>query len=137
MTISIRKEDYESIVAYAREGLPNEACGLLAGVEKEGERLIEKVYYLTNIDASNEHFSMDPKEQLAAIKDMRANGLKPLGNWHSHPETPARPSIEDIRLAYDANATYMILSLMETVPVLNAFHIEGDAVQREQLNVIA
>lgn len=137
MTISIRKEDYESIVAYAREGLPNEACGLLAGVEKEGERIIEKVYYLTNIDASNEHFSMDPKEQLAAIKDMRANGLKPLGNWHSHPETPARPSIEDIRLAYDANATYMILSLMEAVPVLNAFHIEGDGVQREQLKVIA
>ena len=44
---------------------------------------------------------MDPKEQLKAIKDMRANGLTPLGNWHSHPETPARPSQEDIRLAYD------------------------------------
>lgn len=136
MIITIRKEDYESIVAYAQKGLPNESCGLAAGREEDGKRIIEKVYYLTNTDASPEHFSMDPREQFAAVKDMRANGLKPLGNWHSHPETPARPSIEDKRLAYDPEATYMILSLMESVPVLNAFHIEGGAVRCEELVII-
>ena len=26
----------------------------------------------------------------------------PLGNWHSHPESPSRPSDEDKRLAYDS-----------------------------------
>ena len=79
-------------------------------------------------------FSLDPKEQLAAIKDMRANGLVPLGNWHSHPESPSRPSQEDKRLAYDKTASYMILSLMELdQPVLNSFHIEGDDAEKEPL----
>lgn len=78
--IIIRKQDVNEIVSYAREKLPDEACGLIAGKENGDERFIEKVYYLTNIDASNEHFSLDPKEQLQAVKDMRARGLQPLGN---------------------------------------------------------
>lgn len=69
----------------------------------------------------------------AAIKDMRANGWVPLGNWHSHPETPSRPLEEDKRLAYDSKASYLILSLMEETPVLHSFHIEGDEAQKEEL----
>ena len=77
---------------------------------------------------------MNPKEQLAAIKDMRAEGLVPLGNWHSHPESPSRPSDEDKRLAYDKTASYMILSLMnKDEPVLNSFHIEGTDSTKEEL----
>lgn len=126
--VRLSTADFEKMVAHARAGLPNEACGLLAGTEENGVREIREVYLLRNIDQSNEHFSLDPREQLSAIKDMRAKGLKPLGNWHSHPETPARPSAEDVRLAYDPNATYLILSLeSKTVPNLNAFHIQdGD-----------
>jgi proteasome lid subunit RPN8/RPN11 len=93
----------DEIAKYAKEHLPEEACGLIAGSEDENGRLITKVYYLTNTDHAEDHFTMDPKEQLAAIKDMRANGLKPLGNWHSHPSSPSRPSDEDIKLAYDPN----------------------------------
>ncbi len=112
---------------YALSERPNESCGLVAGSDDEdGTRHIEKVYLLTNIDHTNEHFTIDPKEQLRAIKDMRANGLKPLGNWHSHPESPSRPSEEDKRLANDSKASYLILSLMEEGnPVLNAFHVES------------
>ena len=126
--VRLSAADFEKMVAYARTGLPNEACGLLAGTEENGVRDIKEVYLLRNLDQSNEHFSLDPREQLSAIQDMRAKGLKPLGNWHSHPETPSRPSEEDIRLAYDPNATYLILSLeSKTAPNLNAFHIQdGD-----------
>ena len=134
MQVIIRKSDYENMIAHAKKELPNEACGLIAGTIKEGKKVIEKVYYLTNMDQSNEHFSLDPKEQLAAIKDMRANGFSPLGNWHSHPESPSRPSEEDKRLAYDSSTSYLILSLMELEnPVLNSFHIEGTDVTKEKL----
>ena len=109
MTVTINKNDYERILTHARENLPEEACGLIAGIDREdGVREIKKVYLLTNIDHTNEHFSIDPKDQLASIKDMRAEGLKPLGNWHSHPESPSRPSEEDKRLANDSNASYLI-----------------------------
>jgi proteasome lid subunit RPN8/RPN11 len=71
------------------------------------------------------------------VKEMRANGWKPLGNWHSHPASPSRPSEEDIRLAYDSSALYLILSLMErSAPVLNAFHIEKDRVEKEEIRYI-
>lgn len=133
--VRLSKSDYNTMLAHARQCVPEEACGLIAGVQDDnGDRVIKKVYVLTNVDHSNEHFSLDPKEQLAAVKDMRANGFVPLGNWHSHPESPSRPSEEDKRLAYDSKASYMILSLMDDAnPVLNSFHIEGDVSEKEEL----
>ncbi len=131
--IKLPKEFYEQILAHAKKELPNEACGLIAGVIEDGNKIIKKVYLLTNVDHSNEHFSLDPKEHLAAIKDMRANQIAPLGNWHSHPESPSRPSEEDKRLAYDPKASYMILSLEKETPVLNSFHIENNEVTKEEL----
>ena len=134
MMITMSKNDYEIILKHARENLPEEACGLIAGKKDGNNKSIEKVYCLTNIDHSNEHFSLDPKEQLAAVKDMRANGLTPLGNWHSHPETPARPSQEDIRLAYDSTASYLILSLMDAdQPVLHAFTIVDGTPTKDEI----
>ena len=135
MMITMSKNDYEIILKHARENLPEEACGLIAGSEDENGRLIEKVYYLTNVDHAEDHFTLDPKEQLSAIKDMRANGLKPLGNWHSHPSSPSRPSQEDIKLAFDSNASYMIISFMAENPVLNSYHIEKGQVEKEDLRI--
>lgn len=136
MDIKLKKSDFEAMVAHAKGHLPEEACGLIAGEKSDTERIIKKVYYLTNIDHTNEHFSMDPREQLAAVKDMRKNGLTPLGNWHSHPETPARPSEEDIRLAFDSEASYLILSLMEADnPVLHAFRVREGVVSKDEIVV--
>ena len=135
--IKMKKADLEKILGHAKSCLPNEACGLIAGTVNDNVREIKAVYLLTNTDASNEHFSLDPKEQLTAVKDMRAKGLVPLGNWHSHPESPSRPSEEDKRLAFDSKASYMILSLMERdKPVLNSFRITGNdpkTSEKEQL----
>ncbi len=128
--IQLKQSDYEIMLEHCKKGLPNEACGLLGGiVTEQGNAVIKevkKVYLLTNIDNSNEHFSMDPREQLKAVKDMRANGYQLIGNFHSHPETPSRPSEEDKRLAYDPSIEYMILSLADTEPVLKSFDINTE-----------
>ena len=142
MKITLRQADFDRICRHALENAPEEACGLIAGEDREdGVREIKKVYLLTNMDHTGEHFTIDPGEQLRAVKDMRSEGLKPLGNWHSHPETPSRPSEEDKRLANDKGASYLILSLMEeNNPVLNAFHVEGTegekTVRKEELLII-
>ena len=135
--ITLERKEYDLLLAHARSCLPEEACGLIGGtIDTKGNRHIEKVYLLENTDHSSEHFSLNPKEQLAAVKDMRTGGLVPLGNWHSHPESPSRPSEEDKRLAYDSRASYLILSLMDRDdPVLNSFHSEGDLVEKEALCV--
>ncbi|MGN0549697.1 MAG: M67 family metallopeptidase [Acutalibacteraceae bacterium] len=136
--IKIKISDYKKILNYAAETLPEEACGLIAGViDGNSDKTVEKIYFLTNTDHSSEHFSLDPKEQLEALKDMRKNNLKPLGNWHSHPESPSRPSEEDKRLAYDKTASYLILSLEDKEnPVLNSFHIEDGNSEKEQLEYV-
>ena len=124
MKLYLKKSHYNTILTHCITGLPNESCGLLAGKKEDEEITVTKVYLLTNIDASREHFSMDPKEQFEAVKDMRANGLSLIGNFHSHPESPSRPSEEDKRLAYDSSVRYLILSLMDMdAPVLNGFEI--------------
>ena len=125
--IKLGKEDYQKILVHCEQGLPNEACGLLAGTVEDNIKTVTKVYLLNNVDASNEHFSMDPKEQLAALKDARSCGFGIIGNFHSHPESPSRPSEEDKRLAYDSTIEYLILSLQEREnPVLKAFEIDKD-----------
>ena len=125
--IKLGKDDYKKILAHCEQGLPNEACGLLAGTAEGNIKTVTKVYLLNNVDASNEHFSMDPKEQLAALKDARSYGFNIIGNFHSHPESPSRPSEEDKRLAYDSSIEYLILSLQEREnPILKAFGIDKD-----------
>ena len=127
IVLKLKKSDYDKMLKHCEDGLPNESCGLLAGTVEGEVKTVTKIYLLTNIDASNEHFSMDPKEQFAALKDARANGVEIIGNFHSHPESPSRPSEEDKRLAYDPSIEYLILSLQEADnPVLKAFGIDKD-----------
>ena len=131
----IKKADYLHMLCHARACIPEEACGLLAGRSCGEEAWVEKLYLLENTDHSHTHFTIAPEEQLKAILDMRDHHLEQLGNWHSHPETPSRPSPEDIRLAMDPTASYLILSLAENEPVLRAFRIQVGQVSQEELNL--
>ena len=136
MVIELELADYLEMVRHARALAPIEDCGLLGGTVADGVKTVEKVYYLTNTDHSEEHFSLDPKEQFAAVKEMRANGWQLLGNWHSHPASPSRPSEEDKRLAFDSKASYFILSLHGGEPVLNSFHVSREKkVTKEDLRI--
>lgn len=123
--IILSKEQLDSLVEHAKKVLPNEDCGLLGGTVSGDVKTVKKIYFLTNTDASPEHFSMEPAEQFAAVKDMRSNGLQLLGNFHSHPSTPARPSEEDKRLVFDTKLSYLILSL-EAEPSLKSFTFDRD-----------
>jgi proteasome lid subunit RPN8/RPN11 len=129
-------EHREAMIAHARAGLPQEACGLFAGeLGEDGARTVRAVYCLANTDESSRHFSMAPEEQFRAVKDMRGKGFVLLGNFHSHPETPARPSGEDIRLAFDPSLSYVIVSLQGDVPVVKSFFIRGGVALEEPLGV--
>lgn len=135
--LQLGKNEYDLILKHAFEGLPNEACGLIGGIIENEIKIVKEVYLLRNLDESNEHFSMDPMEQLASVKDLRKKGYLLFGNFHSHPETPSRPSEEDIRLAYDSNASYLILSLQyKEQSVLKAFHISSGIVTEEAIELV-
>lgn len=130
--IEIPKNIIESIIHQAINELPDEACGLLTG---EGTRIFRQ-FPLINMDHSPEHFSFDPAEQFAVLKSARSEGQRIMANYHSHPATPARPSAEDIRLAFDPSLIYIIVSLAETEPVVKAFRIKDGKAENIAISII-
>jgi proteasome lid subunit RPN8/RPN11 len=121
------------MIAHAREGFPLEVCGILGGVDDT----VSTIFRMTNTDASNEHFMMDPREQFAVVKDLRAKGLAMLAIYHSHPETPARPSEEDIKLALTPDVSYLIISLADADnPDIRSFKISAGNVVIETISII-
>ena len=128
--IEIPEDVLGAMIAQARAEAPAEACGILAGT---GAR-VEKLYKMTNADGSSDHFMMLPDEQFAVVKEMRAAGLKMLAIYHSHPQTPARPSQEDIRLALTPDVIHVILSLQDAArPVVKGFRIDNGRVTQVEI----
>jgi [CysO sulfur-carrier protein]-S-L-cysteine hydrolase len=130
--LKIPQHIYDDILAHAEQGFPLEVCGILGG---RGDT-VSAIYRMTNTDQSNEHFMMDPREQFAVVKDLRAEGLEMTAVYHSHPESPARPSEEDIRLALTPGVSHVIISLAAAGhPVARSFKISAGSVESEDLVV--
>ena len=122
---------YTEIIDHSFELKPIESCGYLAGKENH----ITKLYKMVNIDNEPDHFSFEPKEQFAVLKDARANDLQLLSVYHSHPESPARPSQEDLRLLKDPNMIYVIVSLEHDTPDLKAYRIVDSEVSELTVSI--
>ncbi len=130
--MKIKKEIIEKIIEHAKKYAPVEACGYLASKDE----IVIKHYEMTNIDNSQEHFSFDSKEQFQVVKDVRENGWEICAVYHSHPESPARPSQEDIKLAHDPNMSYVIVSLVDSKEDVKSFKIKDSKVEQQDLEVI-
>ena len=132
--LKIPEKIYLEIIDHAREGFPLEICGILGG---NGDTL-SAIYRMVNTDAKSDHFMMDPREQISVMKDLRLKELEMTAFYHSHPEGPAYPSAEDIRLAFYPDVYSLIISLEEPdSPALNAFKISDGRVETIALEVIS
>ncbi len=132
MILQIEEKILTAMLAHGRREEPNEACGYLAS--KDG--VVGYHFELHNMDAAPDHYTMDPKEQFATIRKIREKGLQVAAVYHTHPETPARPSVEDIRLAHDPNMCYVIASLMAGMEPVRAFKISQGEVKEIPLKVL-
>jgi len=130
--LKIHRSVVKAIIEHCKHELPFEACGYLASKND----VVVRHYALNNIDSAADHFTMDPKEQFAAIKEMRTRRLELTGVYHSHPNTPARPSEEDIRLAYDPDISYIILSFADKGCSIKSFLINKNGVIEEEIKII-
>ena len=130
--MKILKKVSKEMGDHAKKDAPLEACGYLAS--KDG--IIMVSYPLANIDKSSEHFSFDPKEQITVVRNARAKGMDISAVYHSHPSSPARPSVEDIKLAHDPDMVYVIVSLAGSKEDIRAFEIKNDKVTPVKLELI-
>ena len=133
LKLEIPNTIFQQMVAQAKALAPVEDCGILAGSSGK----VEKLYQMTNTDNSSTHYMMDPKEQFAAVKDIRSAGLEMLAIYHSHPETLARPSAEDIRLALTPDVIYLIVSLQDAkAPAVKGLLIEDGTVTEVPVKIM-
>ncbi|MDR2849586.1 MAG: M67 family metallopeptidase [Verrucomicrobiota bacterium] len=130
--LSIPTTILTALADHARSGFPLEICGILGGADG----LVSEHDRLTNTDQSREHFTMDPKEQFAVVKALRAKGKRMLAIYHSHPDTPARLSEEDLRLALTPGVSYIIVSLATGEPVIKSFLVENGAAVEEEIKPV-
>ncbi|MBI4402182.1 MAG: M67 family metallopeptidase [Nitrospirae bacterium] len=144
--LKIPQQILDEMVAHARELDPFECCGLLAGtngtvarqyritntVAKDAratrvfnEAGVKRLGHLSETTRAEVAYFMDPKEMLAAFKDMRERRLELAVIYHSHTHSPAYPSATDIGLAYYPEAAYLIISLEEkSKPDVRAYWIK-------------
>jgi proteasome lid subunit RPN8/RPN11 len=130
--IRIRRRVVAEMLRHAQSQAPLEACGYLA--EREG--VVQECLPLANVDASAGHFTLDPREQFAAIRKIRGARLRLRAVYHSHPSSPACPSAEDIRLAWDPDLSYLIVSLTSGTSALASFRIKRQEAVSETVEVV-
>jgi proteasome lid subunit RPN8/RPN11 len=124
----------EELVAHAREGNPDEVCGILAGRDDRVERVFRVANTADAVGADAGvfrdresgvatagrkpvHYYMDPRDQLRVYNEIDELGLDVIGYYHSHTHTEAKPSPTDIRLATDLTPIYVLVSLVDQPPV--------------------
>jgi len=61
---------------------------------------------------------MDARDMSLALKDMRRQGLELQVIYHSHPHSPAQPSLTDIKIATEFEATRVVLNLPEPLHLI-------------------
>ena len=125
--LTLLRSHIEQILVHAKEAAPKECCGLIGG---RSDGRTQSIYQLTNVATKQElTYEAAPEELFAAQRQMRDRGESLLAIYHSHPRaSEPTPSDTDVRLAYYPSATYLIVGLAGTEPVVSAFTIS----EREQ-----
>jgi proteasome lid subunit RPN8/RPN11 len=120
----------DDIVAHARAEAPKEACGLVAGRDARATRVIR----CTNASPTAvTRYTIDPREQLRAFRDIEANGEELVAIYHSHPVTQAYPSPTDRAEAHYPDAFYVLVSLRDATPEVRAFRVRDGWVRQVPL----
>jgi [CysO sulfur-carrier protein]-S-L-cysteine hydrolase len=98
-------------MAHAREEVPNEACGLLAGDLATG---VATAYHpARNADASPYVYTVHPDDLVRIVFGIEDAGEDLLAIFHSHTHTQAVPSPTDRRQALYPDAFYLLASLSD------------------------
>ena len=131
--MKISFELIDEIVAHAREDLPNECCGLIAG--RDG--VAEVVHPVENAAKSPLRFQMDPQGQYDAWKAIEDAGMEFLAIYHSHTKTAAYPSQTDLNESVAwPEQMYVIVSLADPeAPEVKGYWLKDQTIADAELDI--
>jgi [CysO sulfur-carrier protein]-S-L-cysteine hydrolase len=119
---------YRQMVAHCLAGLPDEACGLLAG---DPAGAVTRCYPARNAAASAKLYEVDSRDFLRADRDAEDHGASIIAVFHSHTHTDAYPSPTDVAQAPDPDWHYVLVSLREPHPVVRSYRIIDGEISEE------
>jgi proteasome lid subunit RPN8/RPN11 len=119
----------DEIVAHARAGLPNEACGILAGLDGR----VERFFPAEADEPSPYYYRIESRDQIRIMNEIDEAGLDLIGIYHSHTSSPAFPSRTDAEQAFWPDAVYVIVSLASPDAVVRGYRIRDMEVTEEEL----
>ena len=123
----------EAMFAHAVWSYPNEACGLLA-MDVNGE--VKMVLCLTNTDASEHRFTIDPVEHYGCVTFAEKLGWHIGGIFHSHTRSEAYPSDTDVDGGGDPSWLQVIVGpVVGANPVVRAFRFDEGIVNEASVTV--
>lgn len=126
--LRIAPDVVEAVLAHARAELPNEACGMVAGVAGSGRALA--FHSARNAHASPRRYRLDPEDQVRITYAIERDGHELLAIVHSHPRTAAEPSATDRREAAAYPGVLHIVASLDGAAgpsgTLRAWRIEGE-----------
>jgi proteasome lid subunit RPN8/RPN11 len=131
--LSLTEDVWHQMVGHAYGGLPDEACGLLAGDPARG--LVTAFYPCRNTAGSSRVYTVDPRDHLRADRDAEDRGLEVVGVMHSHTHTEAYPSPTDVTQAPDPSWHYVIVSLKRESAVLRSYRIVDGEIAEEAVGL--
>jgi [CysO sulfur-carrier protein]-S-L-cysteine hydrolase len=131
--VSFRREIVQAMFAHAVWSSPDEACGLVA-MDDDGD--VKMVFCLTNVDASEHRFTIDPVEHYGCIRYAEANGWHIGGVFHSHTRSDAYPSDADIAGGGDPDWLQVIVGpVVGPSPTIRVFRFDGGHVSEVSVTV--
>lgn len=129
----LSRELADELISHAREDMPNECCGLIAGHGDAATRVVRTA----NTEASPFMYVMDPREQMDVIDAIEDAGEDLVAIYHSHTRSAAYPSRTDVDLAFFPDPLYVIVSLADRdAPEIRAFRLRRTAPEGEQITEV-
>ncbi|HEX9823884.1 MAG TPA: M67 family metallopeptidase [Actinomycetota bacterium] len=142
--LEVPRDIHDELVRHALAGRPNEACGVLAGVDGK----IVRFYPMRNAEESPVVYRFDEREQLEVFGEVEEQGWELTAFFHSHTHTGAYPSPTDIASAHwrepltgeltpaYPGTRYVILSLEHDEPDVGGFRFEDGAPIEEEVRIV-
>lgn len=114
LPLRVQPQALDAMVRLAIEGYPHEVCGLLIGNPTSQGPCVERLASAKNLNQERaaDRYLLDPEDFMAADRLARRDGLEILGIWHSHPDSPAWPSVTDLDAAWEGYS-YVIVSIRQ------------------------
>ncbi len=111
-TLVLPRSIRDAILERAREGQPQEVCGIFGGEYGPDRSRVRSQYPAENVaETPRTRYRIDPEEQLAVFERLESRGEEIVGFYHSHPQGPSHPSETDVAAATWPDRSYVIVSL--------------------------